>query len=96
MTRDTFDLFQEKERGRFGDNESESMRGNDSARSDLVDLRLMLREERPLSIAVVDPAKPGAQKWIWLPRSKIEIEFVAAGYVDVTLPAWLAKEKGLV
>ena len=97
MSRDTFDMFAPKDRGRFGENEcgNESIRGNDSVRSDLIDLILHLQDERPLSIAVTDPAKPGA-KWEWLPKSKIEFERKSQSLVEVTMPRWLAKEKGLV
>lgn len=91
--KDTLDMFSTPERGRFGDNES--VRGNDSVRSDLVDLTLILRQDKPLAIAVSDPAKPQS-KWIWLPKSKIEYESIGQGNVSVTLPGWMAKEKGLV
>jgi hypothetical protein len=95
MTRDTFDNFTPPDRGRFGENESESVRGNDSVRSNLCDLTLELKEERPLSIAVVDPAKPG-MKWAWLPKSQIEFEKKGPSVVEVAMPQWLAKDKGLV
>lgn len=93
--KDAFDIFETKDRGRFGDNESTSIRGNDSVRSDLVDLTLNLRDETPLAIAVTDPAS-AKSKWIWLPKSKIEYEAKGRGKVEVTLPGWLAKEKGLI
>lgn len=65
--------------------------------SDLVDLTLMLRHDtKPAAIAVSDPAKPQSE-WIWLPRSQIEIEHKGrGGIVIVTMPLWLAKDKGLV
>lgn len=90
---DTFDFMQDRAspRERFGD---APVRGTDSVRSDLVDLTLELRAEKPLAIAVSDPAKRGAP-WVWLPRSQIEIARDGAA-VTVTLPAWLAKDKGLV
>jgi hypothetical protein len=93
MTRDTFDMFQRPDRGRFGDNES--IRGNDSVRSDLVDLTLNFRSETPLAIAVTDPAT-AKSKWVWLPKSGIEFEAKGKGFVEVTMPASLAKEKGLI
>lgn len=99
MTRDTFDRFQTPDRGRFGDNEyasdqPEKLTG--SAR--LHDFTLTLRQEKPLAIAVTDPnaRQLTGTKWIWLPKSKIEFEKVSATSVKVTLPEWLAKEKGLV
>lgn len=95
MSRDTVDRFRPRERGLFGDNE---YRSSDAQRltgaSRLHDLTLQLMEERPLSIAVTDPARPGS-KWIFLPKSKIEFE-VKGALVSVTIPEWLAKEKGLI
>jgi hypothetical protein len=96
MTRDTFDRFQQPERGRFGDNESKHSRGpRVTGASDLVDLALRLMKNNPLSIAVTDPAKPGS-KWIFLPKSQIEYVEKDHGTVIVTLPEWLAREKGLI
>ncbi len=97
MTRDTFDMFEKSDRGRFGDNEQHRP-GNGprvSGASDLVDIALTFKDERPASIAVVDPSKPGS-KWIFLPKSQIEFEHGASGSVVVTIPQWLAREKGLV
>lgn len=94
--RDTRDMFDPPERGRFGENEQNMARRGPrvTGASDLIDVTLMLREDRPVSIAVTDPN--GAQaKWIWLPKSQIEYVHASAGRVVVTLPAWLAKEKGL-
>jgi hypothetical protein len=95
--RDTFDMFEDRPRGRFGDGEASdtSIRCNADARSDIIDLTLEAKANRPLAIAVVDPAKPGAS-WVWLPKSKIEIETRGSGVVVVSLPSWLAKEKGLI
>jgi hypothetical protein len=95
--RDTFDMFQDKPRGRFGDGETSDrpIRCNADARSNLTDLTLVLMDERPLSIAVADPAKPGTT-WAWLAKSQIEYRPLGKGAVEVTLPTWLAKEKGLI
>ena len=36
-------------------------------------------------------------KAVWLPRSQIEMQSGdKAGYVTVTMPEWLAQEKGLI
>ncbi len=97
MTRDAFDVINPRTRERFGDNER--IRGNDSVRSDLVDLTLELKMNDPghRAIAVVDPAKPPG-KWIWLPNSQIAFVFKdkAKWIVEVTLPTWLARDKGLL
>ena len=97
MSGDTFDRFQERERGLFGDNEQREQRGHAprvTGSSDLVDLKLLMREDRPASIAVNLPAKPKGP-WIWLPKSQIEYARAAGDEVEVTLPQWLAEEKGL-
>ena len=95
--RDAYDFFEPKDRGRFGDNEHEaSKRGpRVGGASDLVDLLLFLQVEKERAIAVTDPAKKDS-RWIWLPRSQIEFEMRPKGCITVTLPHWLAKEKGLV
>lgn len=93
--RDTFDMFQPRDRGRFGDNETAPRRGGVTGSSDLTDLTLQLQQDRPLAIMVTDPAKPGS-KWISLPKSAIEYREIGKGAVEVTLPRSLAKEKGLV
>jgi hypothetical protein len=78
MTRDGYDLFGRPDRGRFGDHESQEIRGNDSVRSDLVDLPLALHYETPAR-----GANPGAvlvsidgdeAKAQWIPKSRCEVE----------------------
>ncbi len=92
---DAFDRFQPRDRGRFGDNElADSIRGNDSVRSNLVDVNLLLRAQTPKAICV---AKTPDGTETWLPKS--QVEFVQHGgrdEIEVTLPKWLAKDKGLI
>jgi hypothetical protein len=101
MTRDTLDMFNdgERPRGRFGEDEDAPRASRKGATvtgaSNLIDLTLELRRDNALSIAVVDPAKPGA-KWVFLPKSQIEFEVVGKGVVLVTLPTWLAADKELI
>lgn len=93
MTRDLVDTFNRNaDRGRFGDQE---IRGNDSVRSDLIDLMLVLRLEKPKSIAVT-LVEGDDVKWIWLPKVLIEFEIKGPRLVNVTLSGRLAKEKGLI
>jgi hypothetical protein len=101
MTRDTFDMFDTPERGRFGDNES--VRGNDSVRSNLCDLDLILHNDNPnkKAIAVSLRGDTPFERWAWLPRSMIEYEKTGIGVngsalVRVTLPEPLARDKGLI
>ena len=107
MTRDTLDMFnRNQDRGRFGDNES--IRGNDSVRSNLVDIAIIIHHGTEKAVLVsIDGNEVRAQ---WLPRSRIEIEhkpgFVSGTRRDgqrvqlniatITLPSPLAKEKGLI
>jgi len=95
--KDAFEKFQQPERGRFGDNESAPSRSHPrvTGASDLVDLTLQLRQEKPLAIAVTDPAKLSLG-WVWLPKSQIEYQKRQGAIVVVTLPEWLAKSKGLI
>jgi hypothetical protein len=96
--RDSYDMFKQPERSRFGDNEHQSRPGRGpkvTGTSDLIDLRLLLRSERPNSIAVSDPSST-AEKWIWLPKSQIEFEKKAGGLIEIKIPEWLARDKGLV
>lgn len=90
---DTFDLFTPKDRGRFGDNEYSNPRVNAGAKSTLVDLDLGFVHQTKMAVGVRGP-KDG--ETIWLPKSKIEFEPISEREVRVTLPRWLAKEKGLV
>lgn len=66
-----------------------------SHRSDLVDLTLVYFRDTDKAILVADTEDSTK---VWLPKSEIEYEFDAdhAGVVDVTLPEWLAKDKGLI
>lgn len=101
MTRDTFDLFQDRDRGRFGDNESSS--SDRIIKSDLVDLDLILMNDNPSkkAIAVSLRGDTPFPKWAWLARSLIEYEPTGIGVggskmVRVTMPERIAREKGLI
>lgn len=63
-------------------------------RSDLIDLPMHLHIDRPHAIfASTTGEKDDA---VWLPKSQIEIEQKDGRNIIVTLPQWLAEEKGLV
>src|ERR1700689_494729 len=102
MTREigTDDMFAPRERGRFGDNESPDNRGQ-AARvtgaSDIIDLTVYLMMDKPdkKAIAIRDPAKGGTAPWVWVPRSMVEYVNAEPGLILLTLPQWLAKDKGL-
>ena len=97
--RDTFDMFEQPDRGRFGDNEVQHGPGRGpklTGAFDLVDVTLRLMKDNPLSIAVVDPAKFGKVPWTFLPKSQIEYVMKDATTVEVSMPHWLAREKELI
>jgi hypothetical protein len=94
--RDSYDRFQPRSRGMFGENEDR--RDDQVTKSDLVDLDLYLHNDNPTKKAIavsLDPHTPFA-KWVWLPRSLIEYERTGASTVRVTLPERTATEKGLI
>lgn len=91
MIRDSYDMFNKPERGRFGDDERAD---NQVVKSNLHDFTLLFRYEKPLAIAVSEAG--GKAPWIWLPRSEIQYEKITGGMVKVTMPEWLAVEKGLL
>lgn len=75
--RNTFDLFDREDRGRFGDNES--VRSNADVRSDLIDLSLVLHHETPAkgqfnqgAILVSDNGDEA--RAVWIPKSLCEVD----------------------
>lgn len=109
--RDTYDMFNRNtDRGRFGENEcgNDSIRGNDSVRSNLCDIDVVIHHGTDKALLVsIDGNESRAQ---WLPKSRIEIDHkpgfvqgkrnnsqsVQLNIATITLPTSLAKEKGLV
>lgn len=105
MTRDAFDQFAPADRGRFGENEERRAppTGRVTGASDLVDLDLYLHNDNPSkkAIAVSYAATTPFEKWVWLPRSLIEVEPLGENVrgrrgVRVTMPERVAHEKGLI
>lgn len=62
-----------------------------SGRSDLVDIVGELRHDGERAILLYD----GARK-AWLPKSQIEVHRRDDGTVEVAMPEWLARAKGLI
>lgn len=108
MTRDAFDMFQQPDRGRFGDNEQRAPQQRVNGSSDLVDVTLALHHETGRAIlASITGEESSAQ---WIPKSLIEIErknsyltghrkngsAVNLQCVVVTIPEGWAKGKGLL
>lgn len=110
MTRDTFDMFSDRDRGRFGDNESASARQRVTGSSDLIDLTMCLHAESKRGIkdqgAIRVSSDGDDAKAVWLPKSMCKFSLtgrrqrsrqgIGAEIVTVTLPEGFAKEKGLI
>lgn len=107
--RDTFDAFEQQDRGRFGENEErrepQRHRPRVTGASDLVDLDMVHHVDRDTAKAVF--VSFGLRiEGQYLPRSQIEIEAIGTverkfkGEFDqkvrITLPEWLAKREGLI
>jgi hypothetical protein len=108
--KDSFDKFVLPERGRFGDNEmapEPRARQRVNGASDLKDLELKQHARTKAGVLVSDGS--ANKKPQWLPLSQVEIEDTGrfecvwnddrrnhAPVVIVTLPEWLAREKGLI
>lgn len=102
MTRDTFDQFQPPERGLFGDNES-APPVNDPR---LVDIVMVMHSDAERPRAILASTDGNRLSAVWLPKSEVEIvqtgpsqrkknrRFVTP--VRVTMPQWLAQQKGLI
>lgn len=65
-----------------------------AGRSDLVDISVTLHHRTAKAVLVSDSGD--RDKAVWLPLSEIEIEDKGRGLFEVTLPEWLALEKGLI
>lgn len=110
MTRDTFDMFSGSDRGRFGDNEAAPKRQRVTGASDLVDVTVLLHAESKKGLkdqgAIRVSSDGDDDKAQWLPKSQVEFsptgrhqrckQGYAVEVVTVTLPEWLAKDKGLI
>lgn len=70
----------------------------------LTDVSVQVRQLRDKAIAVADGTmteREGkeVEQWFWVPLSQIEVdpsEYAVGDTVTVTLPEWLATDKGLV
>lgn len=63
-------------------------------KSDLLDITVQLHHETAKAILVSDDGNK--DNAVWLPLSQCEVERKSGGIVIVTLPEWLATDKGLV
>lgn len=112
MSRDTFDMFENEPRGRFGDGDRAPVKSN--SRSDLIDLAMALHHETSPgqedrgAVLVSSDGEESAAKWI--PKSQCQFERkggTVAGHrksgqaarfplITLTLPEWQALNHGLI
>ena len=59
-----------------------------------IDLTMVLHHETAKAVLVSDG---GDETYaVWLPKSQIEVEVIKGNEVVVTIPEWLAHNKGLI
>lgn len=63
-------------------------------KSDLIDVMVQKHAETPKAILVSDDGDE--KKAVWIPLSQCEIEPKGKGTFELTLPEWLAQDKGLI
>lgn len=68
--------------------------GLDAMSRELVDLLLKLHHKTERAILVSETGEE--KKAVWIPLSHCEVELRRNGMVNVTMPEWMAIEKGLV
>lgn len=64
------------------------------SKSDLVDVAVQLHHETERAVLVSDSGD--REKAIWIPLSQCEVEKRKGGVVVVTMPEWMAFERGLI
>jgi hypothetical protein len=65
-----------------------------NGKSDLIDVDVQLHHRTDKAILVSDDGD--RDNAIWLPLSQIEVEEHQSGIITVTMPEWLAQDKGLI
>lgn len=65
-----------------------------AGKSDLIDVCVELHHRTEKAVLVSDDGDTGGA--VWLPLSQIEMEQMEGATYTVTLPEWLAKDKGLI
>lgn len=64
------------------------------SRSELTDVTMHLHHQTANAILVSDDGDK--EKAIWLPKSQVEFTEPKNNITEVTMPTWIAKEKGLI
>jgi hypothetical protein len=65
-----------------------------SARSDVIDIEVHVHVTTERSVLVSETGDRDAAEW--LPLSQIEVEMTGPSTATISLPEWLAQERGLV
>lgn len=60
----------------------------------IIDLTMYLHHQTGTAVLVSDDGD--VKKAVWLPLSQVEVEVIRGDIVEVTMPEWLAEEKGLI
>lgn len=63
-------------------------------KSDLIDVTMQLHHRTDLAVLASDDGDK--ENAVWLPLSQVEVLTKENGIIEVTMPGWLAVEKGLV
>lgn len=65
-------------------------------RSTLVDVTVQIHHRPTNGRAILVSDDGDVKRAVWLPLSQIEIEIIRGDTAEVTMPEWLAQEKGLI
>lgn len=63
-------------------------------KSDLIDVTMQIHHRTERAILASDDGDK--EKAVWLPLSQVEVSMKDGGTAEITMPEWLAVEKGLV
>lgn len=66
------------------------------SRNPLADVDMKVWIDDPARSAILAGATDDREDAVWLPRSKIEVEYTNESMAIVTMPQWMAEERGLV
>lgn len=61
---------------------------------EVIDITVQVHAKTDRAILVSDDGEKSNA--VWLPLSQVEVEMKQAGTAEITLPEWLALDKGLI
>ena len=61
---------------------------------EIIDITVQIHAKTDRAILVSDDGHK--EKAVWLPLSQVEVEMMRGGTAEITLPEWLALDKGLI